>query len=156
MSKSQRTKGATYEREIAHAFRDALCIPTARNIGQARDGGNDLDIPPLCIEIKRRKTLGTVYGWLQQAINALPAFNIKHKRDDGIPVVVARQDQGESIVILRLTDFLALTRDELIAHNTPAFVGADPFENSFHYAFPASQPGVPFVACGIESGEGDE
>lgn len=108
MGKSQRTKGATYEREIAHAFSSSLGVDFTRNIGQARDGGNDLDIGPLVIECKRRKTLGTVYSWLQQAIDSIPAFKRKHKTDVAYPIVVARQDDGQSIVIVRLEDFLIL------------------------------------------------
>lgn len=102
---------------MCDAFGEALGRKIQRNIGQARDGGNDIDIGPLVVECKRRKTLGTVYGWLNQAIAALPkiagtGFVINSK----IPVVVARQDQGESIVILRLTDFIDLARDEIEYH----------------------------------------
>lgn len=116
MGKSQRTKGAVGEREVADIFSNALGRKFARNIGQARDGGNDLDIGPLCVEIKRRKTLGTIYSWLQQCIVSVPAFLQKNKREHAYPVVVAREDNGEWLVVLRLTDFLALTRDELHAH----------------------------------------
>lgn len=87
-----------------------LGIKIKRNIGQARDGGNDIDLPPFLIECKRRKTLGTVYGWLQQAIDSLPEFLRRHGASHAIPVVVAREDNGESIAILRLQDFIALAR----------------------------------------------
>ena len=126
MSASQRTKGATYEREVCDAFTTLLGRKVQRNIGQARDGGNDIDIGPLVVECKRRKTLGTVYGWLQQAIDATRGRTYRKTAYDPrtggdtydapwIPVVVARQDAGESIVILRLTDFLTLTGDILRA-----------------------------------------
>lgn len=87
-----------------------------RNIGQARDGGDDITVGPLVVECKRRKTLGTVYAWLQQATKA--ASEKKPLPDGGkrVPIVVGREDNGESLVILRLTDFLILTRDELKAH----------------------------------------
>jgi hypothetical protein len=124
VGKGQRTKGASFEREIAHAFSDALGLDSdarlGRNIGQARDGGNDLDVPPLAIECKRRKTLGTVYGWLQQCIDSLPAFKAKNKTDVAYPVVIGREDNGVPIVIMRLSDFLMLTRDELLAHREEA------------------------------------
>lgn len=134
MSKSQRTKGAAFEREICDVFTSALNPPTPfkRNIGQARDGGNDIDVGPLLIECKRRKTLGTVYAWLQQAVDAtfvrpdprsstrFAPYRRTVSADDPtpmIPVVVARQDGDTApIVILKLTDFIALTRDELMAH----------------------------------------
>lgn len=125
MGKSQRTKGAVFEREVCDSFTAALnpATPFKRNIGQARDGGNDIDVGPLVVECKRRKTLGTVYGWLEQATRAAVARRIgrttteQHKHVKAIPMVVARQDADTSpIVILRLTDFLILTRDELRAH----------------------------------------
>jgi hypothetical protein len=117
VSASQRNKGHKFERDVRDAFGEALGCEFQRNIGQARDSGNDLDIGPLCVEVKIRKTLGTVYGWLQQAIVSLPAFAKRTGQDHGIPIVVARQDGDTSpIVILRLNDFLKLTRDELVGH----------------------------------------
>jgi hypothetical protein len=128
MSKMQRTKGAVFERDVCAIFSAALGTEFKRNIGQARDGGNDIDVGPLVVEVKIRKTLGTVYGWLQQAITAV---GISTYRVNGyeplrggesydaprIPIVVARQDGDTApIVILRLSDFLILTRDELKAH----------------------------------------
>ena len=70
-----------------------------RNIGQARDGGCDIDCGPYAVEVKRRKTLGTIYGWLQQCIAAAGAR---------VPVVIAREDQGEWLVVMRLSDWTAL------------------------------------------------
>lgn len=132
MSKSQRTKGAVFEREVCDIFTSALNPPAPfqRNIGQSRDGGNDIDIGPLIVECKRRATLGTVYAWLQQATDAATVrpdprsatqfAPYRRTLADGtpmVPVVVARQDGDTApIVILRLNDFLALTRDELLAH----------------------------------------
>jgi hypothetical protein len=135
MSASQRTKGAVFERETADAFTAALHredSPFKRNITQARDGGHDLLVGPLVVECKRRKTLGTVYKWLQQAIAAATGRTFTtseynplaidksdaHREAETpcIPIVVARQDGDTApIVILRLSDFLVLTRDELMA-----------------------------------------
>jgi hypothetical protein len=114
LGKSQRTKGAVGEREVADIFSKALQRgPFKRNIGQARDGGNDINIGPLVVEVKRRKTLGTVYGWLQQAADA-----VRQRLNPGAhkPVVVARQDGGAWIVVIGLQDFLELTKSELQAH----------------------------------------
>lgn len=129
MSKSQRTKGAVFERDVCAIFSSALGQEFKRNIGQARDGGNDIDIGPLIVECKRRKTLGTVYKWLQQAIDAAKGRTYTHRNaGEGwavtqdpdtpmIPIVVARQDADTApLVILRLNDFIKLTRDELAAH----------------------------------------
>lgn len=113
MAKSQRTKGAVGEREVRDLFAAAYGTEFHRNIGQARDGGNDLDIGPLCVEVKRRKTLGTVYSWLKQAIDAVPAFVARTGEAQPVPLVVAREDGGQWLAVLRLSDFLALTRDEI-------------------------------------------
>jgi len=132
MGKMQRNKGSQFEREVCDLFTSALNPdePFKRNIGQARDGGNDIDVGPLVVECKRRKTLGTVYGWLQQAIEAVRGRTYDRHAGAGypptsflespmIPIVVARQDGDTApIVILRLSDFLILTRDELRAHIT--------------------------------------
>jgi len=129
MSKMQRTKGAKFERDVCDIFNSALGRDDIkRNIDQARDGGNDIDVGPLVVEVKIRKTLGTVYGWLQQAIDACAGRKYRNNGYDPrtggesfdtpvIPIVVARQDGDTGpIVIIRLSDFLILTRDELKAH----------------------------------------
>lgn len=118
MSKSQRTKGAVFEREVCDVFTAALNPPQPfkRNIGQARDGGYDIPIGPLGVECKRRKTLGTVYAWLEQAVKACKGEYVEHENgpQPRIPIVVARQDADTSpIVILKLKDFIILCRDEL-------------------------------------------
>jgi hypothetical protein len=97
MSKSQRNKGAGYEREVCDVFSVATGRKVQRHIGQSRDGGNDITVGKLILECKRRKTLGTVEGWLQQAEAAKVSA-----------VVVARSDGGESLAIMSLADFLRL------------------------------------------------
>lgn len=109
MSKSQRTKGATYEREIAFAFSEGLGSEFKRNIGQARDGGNDIDVGPLVVECKRRKRLTVIGNWFAQAQAAIAS-----KPRGGIPTVVCREDNGESLVVIRLSDFIKLARPELL------------------------------------------
>jgi len=94
----QRTKGATYEREIVHTLVERGYI-AARNLMQTRDGGADIILQDFIIECKRRASIA-VYDWLDQATLAAKG----RKR----PVVVARGDRRESVVILRLEDFLDL------------------------------------------------
>lgn len=118
MGKSQRTKGAVGEREVAAIFSEALGQKFERNIGQARDGGNDIDVGPLVIEVKRRKSLTTIMSWLDQA------FNAAVKRTGGgvytdkfaplHPMVVARSDHRGPVVIIGLGDFITLTKSELL------------------------------------------
>lgn len=100
MSASQRTKGATYEREICNRLSEVVGYKVQRHIGQARDGGNDITVAPFRFECKRRKTLGTIEGWLAQASLGKSASET--------PVVVARSDKGESLVIMTLEDFLKI------------------------------------------------
>lgn len=126
MGKSQRTKGASYEREVAAVFSAALGQEFKRNITQARDGGHDLIVGPLVVECKRRKTLTTIGKWYEQAKAAARGRWSRRKPEvsgaaqeppiPGMPIIVCREDNGESLVVLRLSDFLILTRDELAAH----------------------------------------
>lgn len=97
MGRMQRVKGATFERDIANA------LGAKRNIGQARDGGDDITLGRLRIECKRRKRLGTVQGWLAQA-------QASCAQAGDIPVVIAREDHGEPLVILRFADAHAWLR----------------------------------------------
>lgn len=103
MGKSQRTKGATYEREVGHTLaRGYGMAPVRRELSQTRDGGCDLVAGPLVVECKRRKTLATLRQWLAQVTRATPKGKV--------PVVVCREDQGASMVLLTLDDFIFLTR----------------------------------------------
>lgn len=101
MSKSQRNKGAGYEREVCDVFTVATGRKIQRHIGQSRDGGNDITVGRLVLECKRRKTLGTVEGWLQQA-------EVAKVHQEQAAVVIARSDGGKSLAILSLEDFLRL------------------------------------------------
>lgn len=107
MSKMQRTKGAVYEREIAKALSHAFGREFKRNIGQARDGGCDIDVGPLVCELKRRKSLKTIEGWMAQA---QAAANRRGLCDDDthMPTVICRADGGEDMIILKVSDFLTI------------------------------------------------
>lgn len=101
MSKSQRTKGAVFEREVVNTIKAVLGEQVKRNLDQWRDGGHDIALGPFMIECKRRASIA-VYDWLDQCTDAC--------KGQKTPVVVARGDRREAIVILRLTDFLALVK----------------------------------------------
>lgn len=88
-------------------FSAALGITVKRNIGQSRDGGNDINVGPLVVECKRRKTLGTVESWLLQAAAACDT-------SAHIPIVVGRSDNGRSLVVLDLDHFIDLTQERLL------------------------------------------
>ena len=97
MGKMQRTKGATFEREIANA------LGVKRNIGQARDGGNDIDYPPFTIECKRYQKLMFRPAWMRQALAACTP-------ERPTPVVITRGDGTEAMVVMRFTDWQGLVR----------------------------------------------
>jgi Holliday junction resolvase len=102
MGKAQRTKGATFERDVVNALK-AAGIDAARNLDQTRDGGGDIDVGAYMIECKRRASIA-VYDWLDQCTRAA--------RPGQIPVVVARGDRREAVVILRLDDFIPMLEKE--------------------------------------------
>lgn len=108
MGKAQRTKGAAYECEVAKLFTTYFAPHSfERNIGQTRDGGNDIDVGPLVVECKRRKSLATLTGWMRQA----KAAAARRMGNPSIPVVVMRADGGENLVLVRLPDFLRMSGD---------------------------------------------
>ena len=104
MGKLQRTRGAVYEREVCDVLTAKFGKKVTRKLGQARDGGDDIEVGPLRIECKRRRGIA-VYEWLRQVQKAA-------KESDRLPLVVARADGQRSIAILDFEDFLALIPDD--------------------------------------------
>lgn len=104
MSLSQRRKGAGYENELCRYFTEQLGMPIKRNLGQARDSGNDINVGPFRFEAKRRKSIA-VYAWMDQAVEA--------SAPGEKPAVLCRGDGRETLVIMRLEDFMPLLRGEL-------------------------------------------
>lgn len=101
MGKTQRNKGATYERELASQINETLGTDIARNLSQSRDSGNDLTLGRFRIEAKRRAGIA-VYDWLEQCEVGCGKTQT--------PIVIARADKKKSIVILRLEDFLGIVK----------------------------------------------
>lgn len=95
MSASQRRKGASYEREVAHYLSTVFGEPVKRNLSQSRDGGDDIRVSGLVVECKRRRRIA-VLRWYEQAKRAAG--------DGGVPVVVMREDAGESFALVKLSD----------------------------------------------------
>ena len=105
MSKSQRTKGAAYERDIANQLTDQLGQIVRRNIGQSRDGGDDITVGRFRIECKRRARIAT-YEFMDQCTKSCDP--------DDVPVVVMRGDGRDSLVVMRFDDWIKLAREEMI------------------------------------------
>lgn len=104
MSASQRRKGAAGEREAANLLSEQLGWVVQRNIGQARDGGDDLTIGQFRVEVKRRKGLA-VHQFMDQAVAAC--------RPGDVPMVVMRGDGKGWLVMLRLEDAVPMIREAL-------------------------------------------
>lgn len=100
----QRRKGAAGEREVAALLRDSFGLPCARTLGQARDGGGDIAFRPFLIEVKRRRSIG-VEAWVKQAQAAA--------KDGELPVVLARADGGEWMLIAPWSVAERLLRNEM-------------------------------------------
>ena len=109
MGKMARDKGSTFERDIANDLTAHWGVKIKRNIGQARDGGDDITVPPFRIECKRYAKIA-VYKWLHQCMAAC--------KPGDLPVVIARADNEEAIVIMRYSLFKTLARDELTSKHT--------------------------------------
>lgn len=103
MSASQRRKGANGENELCSILRDNLGLDVRRKLGQARDSGNDIDLPGFQIEVKRRARIAGLYDWLAQAMN-----------DKGTPTLMLRADGKDWLVVMHLPDFIKLAREEIV------------------------------------------
>ena len=60
-----RNKGAAGERELAGILTDELGFEVKRKLGQARDGGDDIQVEHYRLEVKRREAL-RLDDWCQQ------------------------------------------------------------------------------------------
>lgn len=102
-----RNKGASYEREVAHELEAWLGTVVTRRLGQARDGGHDLEVPGFTVECKRRAGF-VAHSWMAQAVSASVA-------NGGLPpVVFARGDRQETLVIMRLADWVEVAREAIV------------------------------------------
>lgn len=104
MGASQRRKGAAGERELAQILTNELGWVCKRNIGQSRDGGDDITLGKFRIEAKRRKAIA-VYDWVDQVVKAAGPADV--------PMVICRADNRDWLVVMRLEDALPMLRNEL-------------------------------------------
>jgi hypothetical protein len=105
MGKLQRQRGAATEREIATHLSAQLGIEVKRKLGQARDSGEDINVPPFRIEVKRRRSLA-VMDFMRQCETGSTAGEVS--------VVIMRVDGDlRPVVMLRLDDFIPLMRSRL-------------------------------------------
>ena len=97
-------KGASYERELVHRFREAMPGADVKRGFQTRSGQEaaDVECPVFWVESKRGKK-PNMRGALAQAIEAAP--------EGRVPIAVVRDDRAEATVTLLLDDFLDLVRE---------------------------------------------
>lgn len=96
-----RRKGAAWERELVHRFRDAMPGADVKRGFQTRSGEDaaDVECPVFWVEAKRGKK-PNMRAALRQAIEASP--------DGRLPIAVVRDDRAAPTVTLLLDDFLDL------------------------------------------------
>lgn len=102
--RGKRNKGAAGERELAALLSDHLGFVVKRNLGQARDGADDLTVQQFRIEVKRQERL-QVDKWSEQ-VEACA-------KPGEIPVLAYRRNGQPWRVCLRLDDFIPMMRDQL-------------------------------------------
>lgn len=112
MGKSQRTKGAAGERELARVLTKLTGRPWQRTAGQYRSGSDLPDVEPvgdscspLFVECKRGKRTSPKAA-LKQAIEA----------GGELPVACTRDDREEWLITCRLSDFEAVGREMMRKH----------------------------------------
>lgn len=105
MSKSQRTKGASGEREVCGLIFENLGIAAKRNLTQVREGGADIKLPPYSLEIKRRARIGNLYEWMEQSENSCGTGER--------PIVICRADRKQWLAVMPIDEFFRLSREEI-------------------------------------------
>ena len=105
--KRNRQRGQEGEREIANILTDALGYKVNRLLGQERDKGADILTKPYRWEIKRRKRIGLIYDWLEEAQNSLQDASER-------PVIAFRADGKGWLVAMPIEEAIKLMREEII------------------------------------------
>lgn len=102
--RSSRIKGAAAERELAAILSDELGVVVKRKLGQAREGGDDMQVDKFRIEAKRHEKLA-LPAWCRQIEAAC--------QPGDVPIVAYRQNGQPWRIVMKLEDFLPLMRGEL-------------------------------------------
>ena len=99
-----RQRGQEGEREICALLSAEFGFVVRRRLGQERDSGHDVTLPGFTMEVKRRRRIAGLYEWITQADGtACP------------PVVLARADGREWLVVMKFRDWCRLAREEIAA-----------------------------------------
>lgn len=106
MGKSQKRKGADFERKIAELFQ------TERVGLRGKPDGDDADVvhDEFYIQCKKYNRIAA-YKWLKKTVDECP--------EDKIPIVIAQEDRGEIFVMMLLEDYLWEVPDFIGNHTDP-------------------------------------
>ena len=102
--RGKRDKGSAGERELAKLLTDQLGFVVKRNLGQSRDGADDITIQKFRLEVKRQETL-KMDLWSQQVEACAQSGEV--------PVLVYRRNGQPWRVCLLLDNFIPMMRDQL-------------------------------------------
>ena len=102
--KTSRNKGAAAERELATMLSDELGFAVKRKLGQARDGGDDIQIGKYRIEVKRREAL-RLDEWCKQVESASGTGDV--------PVVAYRRNGQPWRVVVPIDWFIEQVRETI-------------------------------------------
>lgn len=103
MGKSQRDKGATWEREVANRIRERTGWPTKRGLGQARSGGEVADVD------------GLPGWWIECKVGAHPPTTKALEQAEAASppgtkcVAIVKKDRHEPMAVFRLGSAVSAT-----------------------------------------------
>ena len=106
--RGRRQKGARGENELAQLLSDQLGFVVKRKLGQARDGGDDIQVGQYKIEVKRHERL-SVMDWVRQ-VEATCAVG-------EVPIVVFRQNGQPWRAVVPLETLVFAMRESLDGNN---------------------------------------
>lgn len=113
--RKSRNKGAVAERELAAILSDELGFVVKRKLGQARDGGHDIQIGRFVLEVKRQERLA-IEAWCKQVEAACTTISkIDHNGEllDPVPVVVFRKNGHPWRAVVPLDFLIKGMREDL-------------------------------------------
>lgn len=108
MGAMQRTKGARAENQFASLLTEDLGIPVRRTLGQARDGGCDIELGPFAIQIKHAAK-PCIKAWWQQTVTDAHAAK-------KIPVLAYKINRQGWRIRMRMKEVIGLNADWTFDH----------------------------------------
>lgn len=110
-----RRKGAAGERELAALLTDELGFEVKRKLGQARDGGYDLQVGRFAIEVKRQERL-QIEDWCRQveaAVTVAADIDSEGNLRPPVPVVVFRRSGQPWRAVVPIQWLIEVMREDL-------------------------------------------